>query len=152
MNAIPPVLFEALNCLLWTTGFFLEIIFIWYFALNFRQIAANPWALLNPTRAWNVFAALRMRDQAVIGMTVMTFGEIVTRWWTWYARYTADAGGETHWAYHLPWVAVPIVGAAIEVVGRCCLIRVFAPDDWGNKAWMICVAISVGVTVATGLH
>ena len=155
MNSLPPLLYEVINSILWTLGASALVIFLRYLYINFRsyldavrpvpegsRLRALALVRLWPLRGFATFS-FRLRDQAAISIAVMLFGEVITRGWTWCARYLMDTSGYVNnWSWEMPWILVPILGSAVEAAGILCMIRVFTPDSWGSRGWIVCVSFS----------
>ena len=84
----------------------------------------------------------RTRLQGAISIFVFMVGEGVIRGWVWYWRHTENRGGDVEWMTRNPTLAV---GAAIQIIGVICIIRVFAPDHWGRNMWIMTTFLSVVV-------
>ncbi len=128
-GGMPAELFEHINGLLTFLGLCFLAICIRYFTIE---------VLKNGFR--------RMRLQASIAISVTIFGEVIVRGWVWYLRHLQNAGIDTTFLTGMPSMMVPIVGTLIEAFGMLCMIRVFAPDKWGDYAWLACGAIAVILT------
>lgn len=87
----------------------------------------------------------RVRLRAAIGISVASFGEVVTRGSAGIGRHLENIGSSMRWMLDPPWGFIPLVGATITAIGLLCLIRVFSPDEWGKWGWIACAIIALSV-------
>jgi hypothetical protein len=87
----------------------------------------------------------RARLQAAISIFVLISGEAVIRGWIWYWRHLDNTGQPVGWMSNHPTL---VLGAAWEIIGIICVIRVFAPDTWGRNVWVVTTLVATGVTTA----
>lgn len=85
---------------------------------------------------------IRTRLQAAISIAVFLAGEAIIRGWVWWWRHQINAGADSSWMDHHPVLAL---GAATQIIGAVCMIRVFAPDPWGRNVWIASALLAVGV-------
>lgn len=87
----------------------------------------------------------RMRLQAGISIAVFVAGEAVIRGWVFWWRRLDIVGADVSWMNNHPVLAI---GAALQIVGAICMLRVFAPDHWGRNVWILSSLIAVGASTA----
>lgn len=87
---------------------------------------------------------MRMRFRAAIAICTLGLGLLISRGWIGWAVW-ADRHGIAN-ARDFIGGYVPVIALGIKIAGILCIVRVFAPDDWGDKAWLFCAAASVLIT------
>jgi hypothetical protein len=89
----------------------------------------------------------RTRLQGAISIFAFMIGEAMIRGWIWYWRHTENSGGNVEWMLFNPILAV---GAFVQILGVICVIRVFAPDQWGRNMWVVTsfLAVTLGLVFA----
>ena len=79
-----------------------------------------------------------------IGLTCVWYGEMLLRGLFWYVRDQINGGN--------PMMAPAwgiILGSSIITIGILCCIRVFSPENWGNKSWSISLLLAAAFVVWT---
>lgn len=84
----------------------------------------------------------RMRLQAGVSIAVFVTGEAVIRGWVFWWRRLDSIGADAAWMTNHPVLAI---GAALQIAGAVCMLRVFAPDNWGRGVWMLSSLVAIGV-------
>lgn len=87
------------------------------------------------------------RLRGAISIGVFLGGETIRIGWVWLLRIVEYSGGNVKVLTQLPFIALPLVGTVLEIVGMLCMIRVFSPDDWGRYAWLACAALTLSLVV-----
>lgn len=129
MSPLPNELYEISNWSLASLSACVLVIFIQYTYTEIRDYGLD-----------------RPRLRAGISIMILMFGLVVRSGYTGYVRHLVDAQQDYRWVTKLPWVATPLVGTLIMVIGMCMMIKVFAPDEWGDRGWIVCLIISAAVT------
>lgn len=84
----------------------------------------------------------RQRLQAGISILVLLVGDAMIRGYIWLYRYLENRGHDITWMkdhWFLP------AGILVEIVGIICVIRVFAPDRWGSKLWLVSSLLAIAL-------
>lgn len=136
--AISPLVYEIGNFLLWTIGLLVLPCF-WYFMWRLTREHVDA-VEGSGVRDW-LSAALDLirydhAYRAAVAIGVYVTGSIVKDGWSWLARWLANTDRPDDWMIDSPWVYVPIVGIALAIIGKLCMIRVFAPPGWGREAYV----------------
>lgn len=87
----------------------------------------------------------RTRLQAAISILVLIFFGAVICGPIWWLFHLESSGVLANWASLRPWL---ITGTAGEILGIICVIRVFAPDNWGRNIWIVSSLMAIGIAAA----
>lgn len=122
--------------------------------MNFNRLAEvmNGTLFLNLSFAIMMFTVYavrfgyrRQRAQAAIAISVVLLGECVLRGLFWLLRFQTGNGWDTSWINSWP---IAQVGQAIEMAGVLCIIRVFTPDGWSPRTWLLIGLTSAVISTA----
>lgn len=92
----------------------------------------------------------KIRNQAAISLLIYFIGETLARGWTVLLLYKMSSGEDMIVAYAVEQrYPLALVGAGISFVGAVCCVRVFSPEAWGHKAWLVVVAIAAAFMTTT---
>lgn len=134
----PPVLFELINCLLWTFSAAVLVIVGRYFLAHAWTFWRNRWHE-------GVMEAWRTRDRMASALLVTVIGEVGIRFWSWVSRYLTNTHHDITWMASARWGVIPVLFCIVEAWGWCCVARVLAPDAWGRWGWPATLLFSGGV-------
>src|SRR5882672_654402 len=134
LTGIDAALYEAINLAIWLLCLGVVAVFVRYLLTEFADRKITFSSIMH--------RPMMMRHQMAIGIVGVTFGDFGIRLWTWYANFAERTGVNVNWMGGLPFGLLPVFSALIEIAGLLCVIRVFSPDEWGNKAWLF---IALGV-------
>lgn len=130
-TALPPELYEILNCAIATTSAIALVICVRYLATEYQ----------------NIKGLLRLK--LAIGFTVFLCGETARMTWVWLARYIANTHHDPAWMGAIPWLLIPIIGSAVSVFGMACIVKTLTPEAWGKWGYVGAIgaaAFAVAVT------
>jgi hypothetical protein len=135
--------YEAINCLLASLGVFVIVMFCQFLTAR----------VIEQRRRGGTCAVLRndIPVQAAIAVVVMMSGTVGKDAWFWFGRYLENTGRATDWMLAPGWLVVPAACVLVAIVGKLCMIRVFAPPGWGRFAWVTCGIAAAAVTVSVAL-
>lgn len=92
----------------------------------------------------------RMRMSAALAIFASCFGSGINRGWVWWWRHLVNNGEPAQWMANHPVLQVSVL---IQAVGLICLLRVFVPDRWKGRLWLVIGAVVVAsllpIVVAT---
>lgn len=137
---VDPFIYEIVNLLLCGLATHVVVIFGRYLITEYQERRFTFKGIVS--------MRTMLRHQMAIAILITCAGETTVRGWTWYARFAARMGIDTLWMAESPWRFYPLVTATVEAAGLLCLIRVFAPDDWGHRWWLICAGMVIAFTIA----
>jgi hypothetical protein len=129
---IPSELFELINAALSSLAIGVLVIFLRTMLLEYIYHGLH-----------------RVRLQGLISVSIVIVGEVITRGWMWLVGYLSNTDADAGWLLKLPWGLVPIIGASIEAIGLLCIIRVFSPNEWGNRGWLICAGMAAAMVISS---
>lgn len=131
IGALPPRLYEIINCGIATTCTVALAICVRYLATEYR----------------NIQGLLRLK--LAVGFTVFLIGESIRMGWVWLARYLANTAHDPSWMGHAPAVFLPIAASIVSIIGMACVIRALAPQAWGRVGYAVALASAALAIVAT---
>lgn len=141
-QGLDPLFYEYANMAIGTLTAFVFFIFWHYLAIEIwhRRFVVGEW----------MRGGALLRHQMAIAIATMCLGESMLRWWTWWARMSANTGNDALWMRSAFWPWVPRLAVVVEVWGLLCAIKVFAPDAWGPhwRIWAFCLTILAGEFLA----
>lgn len=76
--------------------------------------------------------------QPALALACIFYGETLLRGMFWFVRNQINNGVGMQQSNE-----ILVVGSIIATVGILCSIRVFSPDSWGNKGWVVSLALTV---------
>ena len=85
-----------------------------------------------------------------IAMTTLTFGEAMNRGIVWYSRHLENEYGQMEWTS--TFVLWATVAAVITTWGALCTLRVSTPPRFGEKVWLIVLAVAIGFACGSTWH
>jgi hypothetical protein len=121
-KALPPELYEILNCAIAITS-----LIAWMICLRYL--------LSEYLKERNLLGILRLR--LAIAMTVFLTGEWPRMAWLWIARYWGNTGRHIDWMGDVPWVFIPAIASTISVLGLACIVRAITPEAWGKWGYVV---------------
>ena len=125
MHALPPLLYEVINCAIASTSAVALVICLRYLATEYR----------------NIQGLLRLR--LAVAFTVFLFGETTRMSWVWLVRYLANTGHDTYWMGSLPWTVIPVAGSLVSIFGMACVVRALTPAAWGKWGYVMSLGAAV---------
>lgn len=142
-HALPPLLYEVLNCAIASTCVVALVIVLRYMTAAYFQFRRA--GILS---RWESFTALRTLRLA-LGFMIFLTGETPRMTWVWLARYLANTDRDAAWMGTTPWVFVPIVGSVLSVLGMACIVRALVPVVWGRFGYWISLGTASAAVIGT---
>lgn len=142
-TALPPELFEIIDCTIAVTAFIAWILCVRYLATQVVRAHKDK----DKSIAYVFRAVVKLR--LAVAMLVCLTGEWPRVTWLWLARYLTNTGEDAAWMATVPWVFVPIVFSAISAVGFACVVRAITPEAWGRYGNTISLGIAAVVVLLT---
>lgn len=147
---LPPVLYEIINCALFTSATVVLILCGRYLLTAYFQMrkSAGVGVSVPSLSRFEAFYELRKLRLAV-GLTVFMLGESPRMGYLWLSRYMQNTGHDIAWLSQGFWILVPIIGSATAVCGLACLARAIVPAVWGRFGYFGTLMIATAAVVAT---
>lgn len=142
-HALPPLLYEVLNCATATIYYVALIITLRYMTTGYLHFR-----LVGNLSRWDAFKTLRTLKFA-LGFLIFLLGECPSVTWVWLARFLANTGRNAVWMGQVPWVFVPVAGSAISVFGMACIVRALVPEVWGRFGYWVSLGTATAAVVVT---
>jgi hypothetical protein len=143
-GAIPPVLFELINCGLSAAAGIALLICL-------RYLAIMHWiewqrADVGFFRAIYNLSSYRL----AVGFTIFLIGEWPRVTWLWWARYTINHDVmDASFMGQMPWAMLPVVFGVVSIIGKACIIRALIPMAWGQYAYVAVCGGALAVVIAS---
>lgn len=144
LAALPPRLYEILNCAIMTTSFVALCICLRYLVSEYLLLRAAG------NTVWRSVGAM-WEFKLAIAFTIMLSGEFPRMAWVWLARYLGNRHDPTAWMATEPWVLVPIIASLTSCLGLACVVRALTPRAWGEYGYVLAIGSATCTVVLTQL-
>lgn len=146
---LPPLLYEIINCALFTGSTMWLVICIRYLASAYVKLRKIPEGALIPVMTqWEALNEL-YKLRVAIGLTIFLCGESPRMGYLWVVRYLQNTGHDVAWLSQGWWIFVPVIASTISVIGCACSVRAIIPEAWGRHAYVGTLALVICAVVAT---
>lgn len=133
MEALPPELYEILNCAIATISFVAWLICARYLYTEYNSIRGL------------------LRLKLAFGFTVFLTGETIRMVWVWLARFLTNTNHDASWMGSVQWVWVPVIGSLTTIAGLACIVRALIPEAWGRWGYAGSLGAVILALLATRL-
>lgn len=139
---LPPQLYEIMNVAIATMCLIVTSYCIYFALCEYRDmrkgLSLSPLEALREVFKWRL----------AIGTTVAFFGEGLRTTWIAIGLLLQARGYDATWMGDIPFVAVPVLGSILLILGGACIARSIIPREWGRWAYLVTVvAVAIAVTV-----
>lgn len=136
-EALPPRLYEIINCAIASTSLMALIICVRYLVSEYL------WFKHKVQMTSRDALAEVIQYRVAIGFTVLMSGEFPRMTWVWLARYLMNTDQDAVWMGTFPWVMLPVVASMVSIIGMACILRGLTPRVWGRWGYCGCLLAPV---------